>query len=315
MLLEYVASGNEVSVDQIKPRLVEVLPNSMEELLFRYLTLTWSIPVSSGYGRRLRFIIFDESNSKVMGLIGAGDPVFALKPRDQWIGWNSEDRKLRCDKVMDLFALGAIPPYSHLLCGKLIAMLATSTEFRRAFKKKYNGHTTLIKKKVIDGNLALLTTTSALGRSSVYNRVKFKQRKLLHSVGYTQGSGDFQFLNGLYDEMTAFAGEHFAPSAKHESWGSGFRNRREVVRKCLDYVNLSPDLLYHGVNREVFVIPLARNTKSFLSGKSNKLRFYGQSASDLFEFFRERWLIPRADRDEKFRGFRKEELMIWPTSD
>ena len=56
-LLSRFASGKEVQPGKIKPRLVEVKRHSQDELLFRYACLHWSIPVSSGYGRRLRFLV------------------------------------------------------------------------------------------------------------------------------------------------------------------------------------------------------------------------------------------------------------------
>jgi hypothetical protein len=68
---------------------------------------------------------------------------------------------------MDAFVLGAVPPYSSLLGGKLVAMLAASNEVRSAFKKKYSNQRSLIRRKKLDGRLALLITTSALGRSSL----------------------------------------------------------------------------------------------------------------------------------------------------
>jgi hypothetical protein len=144
-LLRHIASGHEVVPSRIFPRLVEVLPDSEEELLFRYASLHWSIPVSSGYGRRLRFLVVDEYNGKLIGLIGLGDPVFSLGPRDRWIGWTPSDRKKRLGNVMDAFVLGAVPPYSFLLCGKLVAMLAASDTVRRAFKRKYGGTRSVIR--------------------------------------------------------------------------------------------------------------------------------------------------------------------------
>ena len=59
--------------------------------------------------------------------------------RDCWIGWTKEDRQERLHHVMDAFVLGAVPPYSHLLCGKLVAMLAASNQVRDAFHGKYAG--------------------------------------------------------------------------------------------------------------------------------------------------------------------------------
>lgn len=313
-LLSFIASGSEVEPERISPRLVEVFPESNEELLFRYASIHWSIPTSSGYGRRLRFLVVDDYNGKLIGLIGLGDPVFSLSARDQWIGWTKEDREARLQHIMDAFVLGAVPPYSFLLCGKLVAMLAASDQVRKAFGKKYEGTRSLIRRKKQDGRLAVITTTSALGRSSIYNRLRFNDRILYQSVGYTRGSGEFHFANGLYGEISAFALKHCEPTAKQRRWGSGFRNRREVVKKTLPLLGLSSEWLYHGVEREVFVIPLARNTRQFLRGEHDRLLWFRQPTSDMFSYFRERWLLPRWDRDKRYREWHREEWLMWQDS-
>ena len=310
-LLQHIASGDEIVPSRICPRLVEVFPNSEEELLFRYASLHWSIPISSGYGRRLRFLVVDENNGKLIGLIGLGDPVFSLQPRDEWVGWTPSDRKERLRNVIDAFVLGAVPPYSLLLCGKLVAMLVTSDTVRAAFKRKYGGARSVIRQTMHDGHLALITTTSALGRSSVYNRLQFGQRLLYQSVGFTKGSGEFHFSNGLYGAIAEFAEEHCAPTAKQERWGTGFRNRREVIRKCLPALGLSSDWLYHGIEREVFVIPLARNAREFLRGEHTRLMWYHLSETEIFEYFRDRWMLPRVSWDERFKSWFKDEWAIW----
>ncbi len=310
-LLRYIASGHEVDPLRMSPRLVEVEPESEEELLFRYARLHWSIPVSAGYGRRLRFLVVDDTNGKLVGLIGLGDPVYSLGPRDEWIGWTPSDREKRLGHVMDAFVLGAVPPYSFLLCGKLVAMLAASDTVRRAFKRKYGGTRTVIRRRVHDGRLALITTASALGRSSVYNRLRFEDRLLYQSVGFTKGSGEFHFSNGLYGAITEFAEKHCEPTAKQERWGTGFRNRREVIKKCLPALGLSSDWVYHGIEREVFVIPLAENTREFLRGEHTRLRWYGQPETRLFEYFRDRWMLPRASWDERFRSWSRDDWVIW----
>jgi len=94
-LLGYMASGSEVDPNQIRPRLVQVEPDTIESKLFRYACLHWSIPISDGYGRRLRFLIFDDSNDKLIGLFALGDPVYAIKARDEWIGWKSKAKAVR----------------------------------------------------------------------------------------------------------------------------------------------------------------------------------------------------------------------------
>jgi hypothetical protein len=69
---------------------------------------------------------------------------------------------------------------------------------------RYAGTTTRIKKAVKDPRPVLITTTSALGRSSIYNRVTFGGRKLFASIGYTGGFGHFHFRDELFDDITAY---------------------------------------------------------------------------------------------------------------
>ncbi len=310
-LLNRIAAGAEVDPKQIYPRLVEVQRRSEEELLFRYACLHWSIPVSSGYGRRLRFIVIDEQNDKLIGVIGLGDPVFSLSARDDWVGWKKKDRLERLHHVVDAFVLGAVPPYSQLLCGKLIALLTASNEVRKAFERKYGQRQSLIRNRDLDGRLALITTTSALGRSSVYRRLRMEDQHIYTSCGFTRGSGEFHFANGVYFHISEFAHNHFEPSAKQQRWGNGFRNRREVIRRVLKGVGLSPDWLYHGIGREVFVVPLAENAREFLRGDEETLRPLDMPADRIIVWFRERWLIPRAGREKRWLDFLPENYRLW----
>jgi Druantia protein DruA len=310
-LLQFFANGDEVDVASIAPVLREVHPHSEEELLFRYARLHWSVPISAGYGRRLRFLVLDSQNGKLIGLIGLGDPVFGLGPRDRWVGWDRETRRERLRFVLDAFAVGAVPPYSQLLCGKLVAMLAASMEVTNAFKEKYSVGESLISRRQLDGRLALITTTSALGRSSIYNRLQFHGRQLFIPIGFTMGSGEFQFSNGIYSDLREYARTIRLPTAKHERWGSGWRSRREIVRIVLPQLGLPRELNYHGVRRQVFAVPLASNTREFLRGEQSRLRSYGHAADELFGWFRTRWLLPRADWDERYREVQREDMGLW----
>jgi hypothetical protein len=204
-----------------------------------------------------------------------------------------------------------VPPYSFLLCGKLVAMLAASDTVRLAFKRKYGGTESLITRETHDARLAMITTTSALGRSSVYNRLRLDDRLLYQSVGYTKGSGEFQFSNGLYGAISAFAGKYCSPTAKHKEWGNGFRNRREIIKKCLPAIGLSSDWLYHGIEREIFVVPLAWNTREFLRGQHSRLKWHGQSETQIFEYFRSRWLLPRTHTNQRYKDWHPENWRLW----
>ncbi len=326
-LLQYFATGDEIVPEKICPELVEVSAGTMNGLLFRYAGLHWSIPVSQGYGRRIRYLVFDKHTKKLMGLFGLGDPVFSLGHRDRWVGWTFEDRKERLHHVVDAFVLGAVPPYSYLLGGKLIALLSTSNEVREAFKRKYKGKKSVIRERKNAGEIAMVTTTSALERSSMYNRLKcaepnlseqsgveienLEKRFVFERVGHTQGFGEFHFSNGIYGSLKAYAKSNATATASHESWGSGFRNKQEVVQKALGNLGLPKSWLNHGIKREIFVAQLADNTRAFLCGDDSELNYYDQPVSELFNWYRERWLIPRSKQNELYKQWNPQKLELW----
>jgi len=308
-ILPYFANGSEVEVKCIRPRL-ELVDTKFKSELFRYASLLWSVPVSSGYGRRMRFLVFDEHNSKLIGLFALGDPVYNLRVRDQWIGWGVQEKNERLYHVMDAYILGAVPPYSFLLCGKLIALLTTADEVRDVFKQRYTGRPSMLKKIVREPHLVLLTTTSALGRSSLYNRLTFNGQKAFISVGFTEGWGHFHFSNGTFELVKAYLKEIGDPVVEQYKYGGGPNWRFRVIKKCLIHLGLSPNLLRHGIKREVFVAPLAANAREFLLGKEKEPLYYHRSVESIFAYFRERWLLPRAARDQRFRDFHREDIRL-----
>ena len=310
-LLTFIADGTDVDPEGIRPRLVLVRAGSTEEKLFRYATLHWSIPVSAGYGRRMRFLVLDESNGKLIGLFGLGDPVYSIRNRDTYVGWNKETKATNLYHVMDAYVLGAVPPYSSLLCGKLVALLALSNEVRARFERQYRGTTSIIRGLSRMPWLVMLTTTSALGRSSVYNRIKLDGVTMWRSLGFTEGSGEFHFSNSIYERMRAFVEQGCSPTAKHASWGSGYRNKREVIKKCLPRIGLSTRLLYHGIRREIFAAPLGVHAVAFLRGEKHRPCFHNWPAAYLSERFRARWLLPRAERMPEYKSIRRDDYRIW----
>jgi hypothetical protein len=310
-LINYIANGDDVIPEKIEPELILVHPRSKHELLFRYAALHWSIPISSGYGRRMRFLLMDKSNGKLIGIFAIGDPVFGLKARDNWIGWNRENRRQKLYHVMDAYVLGAVPPYSNLLGGKLVALSTLSNEVRKHFRKRYEENKPLIGRKKKPPVLAMITTTSALGKSSIYNRIKVNGTTYWHNIGFTQGSGEFHFSNGIYNDLRAFVVHHCNPTMRHKSWGNGFRNKREIVIKCLEVLGLPRAFACHGIPREIFGAPLGKKAIEYLRGESKQIQFHDWPLAVLFNKFRNRWLLPRAERVSDWKDFRRETYLIW----
>ena len=136
-LQNYFAEGSEVDPNGIEPSLELIKAGTWQSDLFRLASLSWSVPVSDGYGRRLRYLVWDKSNKKLIGIIALGDPVFNLKARDDLVGWSSKDRGKRLVNILDAYVLGAVPPYNMLLGGKLVSCLVRSREVRDDFAGKY----------------------------------------------------------------------------------------------------------------------------------------------------------------------------------
>jgi hypothetical protein len=317
--IERFVRGELLNPAKIRPRLVFIEDRrSLDGLLWRWSALHWSIPVSSGYGRRLRFLVVDEAHGDgVIGLIGLADPVYALGCRDQAIGWSAEQRRTRLACLMDAFVLGALPPYRDLCGGKLVALLAMSSEVRDTFAARYDHRTTLIAGRDPDARLAMITTSSALGRSSVYNRLTDPVGSLaFQPVGYTQGSGDFHLSGEIYEELARFALDRTPEGAtyRHERWpgGKSFRNRREVIQRALDALGMdSRRMRVHGVRRQVFLAPLAANACAWLRGETTELAWRTWSAEEMASWWRERWAMGRAERVSAWRKFDPTDLRLY----
>lgn len=308
-LLSFVANGDEINPEEINPELALVQPNTIENDLFRFLTFYWSVPVSQGYGRRMRFVLKDRQNGKVIGLFGLTDPVFNLRVRDNWINWSLEQRKRNLRSVMDAFVLGAIPPYSHLLGGKLVCTLLTSSEVREAYQNKYSKQKSVIRERVHDNDLLLLTTTSALGKSSLYDRVRMNGRTYFYSIGVTEGYGHFHISQKIFNEMRDLLKQMNHPYATKNRFGHGPNWKMRVIRVALKECGFNPHLLKHQIHRECFMIPLARNTKLCLKEKSKKPVYYKGDVAQITDDALRRWIIPRSKRKPSYCQWNRSEFL------
>jgi hypothetical protein len=302
------ANGEEVDPRRIRPVVEQVSGDGYEAALFRFATLHWSVPVSVGYGRRTRFLVRDRSTERLIGVFALGDPVYNLRSRDERIGWGVEQRSARLYNVLDAFVLGAVPPFRELLGGKLVAMAASSRETADLIEAKYKGSETIISAAQKDPRPVLITTTSALGRSSLYNRLGYRGRLLYEPIGYTEGFGHFQFSDHLFAGLCEFlSNDGGVPSYEY---GSGPNWRLRTIRRALGKIGIEDDLLHHGVRRQVFLAPRAINWKQFLCGETDDPRWYRLHLSEMAAFYRRRWAIPRSERDESYRLVMRDQMRL-----
>jgi len=300
---KYFASGCDVDPARVEPYPVLVEDNEEHAALFRIAALWWSVPVSRGFGRRFRILIFDKSNNKLFGLLGLTDPVFNLRTRDSWIGWDVRMRERMLAHVMDAFVLGAVPPYNQLLGAKFVGLLAASDFIRETVRRRYGTSRSIILRRKFDGRLAMVTATSALGRSSIYNRLRHEGVEVFRPVGFTQGYGHFHLANGTFESIRKYLRASKDEEIDRHQFGDGPNYRIRVARKALERLGLPSGLLRHGIRRAVYVAPLASNTAAFLKGEATRLTWYHRPLEEIVRSWRERWLLPRASRDPSYQGF------------
>lgn len=303
-LVAKFATGRQVDPESIDPELVEVKPESKESRLFRFACLMWSVPVSQGFGRRLRFLVRDRQNGQLIGLFALGDPVFNLSARDKWIGWTFEDRKDRLIHIMDAYVVGAVPPYSQLIGGKLVAAMIGSKEVKEVYDRKYLGRQAVISGKRNRARLVLLTTNSAMGRSSLYNRLVIPNGPRFIRIGETRGFGHFHLSGEVFDLMRAYLEAIGHPYATGNRFGMGPNWKIRVARAALGKIGLdAEDILNHGIAREVYAVPLAHNWREILLDRQKNVCSCVLPASEIAEFCLKRWIVPRASRDKRYKRF------------
>jgi len=300
-LIKYFADGREVFPAAIEPELEIIRGGTWQSDLFRMASLYWRIPVSDGYGRRLRFLVWDKANDKLMGLLALGDAVFNQRARDDFVGWDHHRRSAALVNMMDAYVLGAVPPYNMLLGGKLVASLIRSTEVVKAFDQKYHDSIGIISGEEKHARLVGVTTSSALGRSSVYNRVALDGHKILEPIGYTSGWGHFHFSGAIFDELRSYL-EHVGDDyAAGFCFGSGPNWKIRVIRRALERLGMDTSLARHGFQREVFFCRIAQNALPYLRGDHRRV-MYGKlpSISEVADSAKKRWVLPRATWDERY---------------
>ena len=195
----YCRDGCDITPEKIELELREVKADSFEENLFRWWNLAWwTIPYQKPYGRQMRFLLWDKTHDSAFGLIGLQSPILKMSVRDKALEIPNSELDEWVNKSMNAQRIGALPPYNQLLGGKMVALSLTSNEIRAAYQLKYANYTTIIKERSIGADLLFVTTSSAFGRSSMYNRLKYKGEIVAESLGYTQGSGSFHIPQDIY---------------------------------------------------------------------------------------------------------------------
>ncbi|MBD9370088.1 Druantia anti-phage system protein DruA [Xanthomonas sp. XNM01] len=256
-LRRYFPQASTIDPSRISPELVPVGNHrSLEGKLFRLCRAYWSMPFSKGYGRRLRYLVMDQHHQAVIGIIGLQSPPADLLCRDEYLGATKENKLAIANTTMDAYTVGASPTYAPLLGGKLVAGFIHSEKIRQAYWRNYGKSETVILGKRLSQPLLAVTTTSAFGRSSIYNRLKIGDRLLAQPLGYTKGFGTIH-LEELYPHIVAWLKDHdmHIPAG----FGNGPKVRWQNIVRALSELGVNRNHLGHGIARQVYLFEFSSN--------------------------------------------------------
>jgi hypothetical protein len=160
-----------------------------------------------------------------------------------------------------------------------------------------------------------VTVTSALGRSSIYNRLRLRDpddrsRFLvdLAPIGWTTGYGHFQVSDALFKRLRRLLVDRGHSYANGHQYGDGPNWRMRVTRVALAELGLNSDLQRHGIERQVYALPLTNNFREFLTRREPDPVLSRPLASRIASAALERWILPRSARDPRYKDFCVAEL-------
>ena len=285
----YLAKPEDINITKIDPYLIVVEQKTDHKRLWAYAISFWSVPVTVGYGRRMRYFIFDRQNDKLIGIFGLCDPIIGLGVRDSYISWTKEQKKQRLYNCMTAYILGTMPPYNKVLGSKLVALSLMFPKVRKDFYQKYKDSPSIITGINKKPNLIYIDTLGAFGKSAIYNRLMN-----WNFIDYTKGQSHLHITaNGSWELIKNIVPEDIFGTYK---FGNGPNWKMRVLKRGLRELNLSEEMLSIGWKRGYYCCPLADNWQEYLLGNTNQVVWREFTQQELVDHWYKKWVEPRLDK-------------------
>jgi len=219
-------------------------------------------------GRNVKCYVKDRVSGKILGQICLGSDITSLGVRDEYIGWQKEDKfkngKLNCTTIATTIV--STQPFGYnFLGGKLIAALATSPEVRDYWQKKYNNP------------LIGVGTTSLYGIHSQYNGIPhFK------TLGESKGKISTKPDDKVYDPWHQWLKEnkkewyeqHITRERERNGESMGYEKngpvsgiKQKIIQAIFKELGIKGNAYDHGFQRGVYFAQMYENGNEFLCSK------------------------------------------------
>ena len=235
--------------------------------------------------------------------------------------------------IGELSVCGALPPYSHLIGGKLVALLALSPEAINAYHCRYLNavseiSSSLAGREIIrTPHLTFVGTTSLYSvGSSQYNRLHMPAKLLDGSegeqlgfklLGKSQSFGTSHFSSDSVNALTELSERRDGGRRINSIFGEGVSPKLRKIRDGLDALGVSSDaLLRHGRPRLVYGASLVENLPEYLLGLNEEPRYLmdlslgSQGSGRIVDWWLDRWVANRIKSEEVIDDVRSHSLSL-----
>lgn len=301
---DYAISGDEIEPEKIELELVEVKTKTDHARIFRWWSLMWwSLPYTQPIGRQMRYLLWDRYHDAPFGLFGLQSPTLRSKVRDDYLNLDADEVDYWINQAMYGHRIGAIPPYNELLGAKMTAMAMTSNMVRNRYAEKYDNTKTVMEERVLPNRLLFITTTAAYGKSSVYERLRYRGDEICEFIGYTSGSGTFHLPEDLYQKCLEYLEQEGMDTSR--GYGTGPSRKLKLITDALRRLGLRR-YKFHNVKRGYYIFHLVDNLEEIIHN-GNSPNWEDRPFDDLVDFWLERWCIPRSERIDRWQEFNADE--------
>lgn len=242
------------------------------------------------------------------------------------------NRKVKIgSNIMEIIVCGSIPPYNEILGGKLVSLLITSPQVIKDYKNRYKNQVSEIASRMKGGkvvrnsDLVFLGTTSLYSMgSSQYNRIKKDISKdftlQYKEIGKTEGYGSVFFSNDTTQSIAQMLLLIDGARKINNVFGEGSSPRMRLIVSGLRALGInSKEFLNHYSPRIVYGIDLASNSKEYLRGEINNIKYYFEEGEEelyteeIINFWKSRWLnrrIYNVDIEERLEKYNIEDILL-----
>ncbi|HUY91798.1 MAG TPA: Druantia anti-phage system protein DruA [Pirellulales bacterium] len=220
--------------------------------------------------------------------------------------------------MLEVTTCGAIPPYNHLLAGKLTALLLLSPQVADDYRRRYGDQPSVISSQLKNAprtkgcTLAWLNTTSlfAIG-SSQYERLRLpagiiasEQPEIRYKfLGETEGYGTVQFSKATTEAIQQALEDETTYRHVNHVFGEGPSPKFRKLRSGMDLLGFNATVLMrHDQPRRVYAVSFWSKAAEFLRGESAHVpeflrhpERYRDATDRIVEYWRRRWLANRID--------------------